>query len=56
MNINECDSVTVLKLRITAIQTSSVWKAEKNASERRTGLGDGSKAMLGSNPVTLQTS
>ena len=31
MNINECDCVTVLKHWITAILTSSVWKANKMA-------------------------
>ena len=40
VNINERDCVTVLKQRITAILTSSVWKAKKNSGERRTGLGD----------------
>ena len=44
VNINECDRVTVLKQRITAILTSGIWKGlpppKKNGGERTTGLGD----------------
>ena len=40
-NINECDCVTVLKQRITAILTSGVWKAKKEMAVREeAGLGD----------------